>query len=145
MKLLIFLIIIGAAAYYYYESRPEPPPPLAAPAETPAPPVAAPPEKPLPFTVKTRVKKMIEEWKRISLSTNQRQRGAALSSIEEEMLKVREELFKAGQYDVESLRKLLVRALGELGHAPDQATYLARELMSQAPAASQAGAGNSGR
>ncbi len=125
MKAYLLLLLAAGLGYYGYQHWNTP-----APVPTPAPPlVEVPQPSPVPFAVRARVKRMLAEWKRLSLSDQSSQRGVATVKIDEEMRQIRAELYKQGRHDEASLRQLLLQAITELGHDPKQANYLTDELM----------------
>jgi len=117
MRNLLLICAMGAAAYLthqYWFTGPPPPP-----SATPAAPAKI---KPVDFSVKMRVRRILEEWKRIVLkSSGVAPSGETMVSIREEIGQIRNHLFSKGTYDEAALHRVMMQAARELGYPPDQA------------------------
>jgi len=72
-----------------------------------------------------RVRRILEEWKRITLkSSGVGSSGPTMVSIREEFSEIRKHLFSKGAYDEEALNQVMRQAARELGYSPDQAETL---------------------
>jgi len=116
MKSLLLLVVLGVVGYYAYNnwrSEPAAPPPP----PTPAPPakVAAPKPEPVSFGVKSRVRKLLEEWKRRSLGDSKSQLGSATIDPAGELTEIRKMLFRDGVHSEAAVLDVIQRALRELG------------------------------
>lgn len=115
MKSLLLLVILGVVGYYaYHHWRTEP---AAPPPPTPAPPakVAVPKPEPVSFGVKSRVRKLLEEWKRRSLGGSKSQLGSATIDPASELTEIRKTLFRDGVHSEAAVLDVVQRALRELG------------------------------
>jgi len=126
MKNLLLLAALGAAAYYAYGEW------FAAPANAPQATVAAAaPPAPVDFTVKTRVRKLLEEWKRRQLTSSQ-PHGARLTDMSRELDDVRRHLFGKSVHSEQGLVDTLSLALRELGVSEDELEHLAKGIIAEA-------------
>jgi hypothetical protein len=125
MKTLITLslLIVGYFGYQYWTARESLPPPSEPDAE-----MEVEQSAPVHFSVKMRVKRILDEWKNESLQVPGRPRRASLVDIRGEITEIRRRLQSEGRHDEPALRDIMVRAAVELGYAPDQAALLVREV-----------------
>ena len=118
MKGLLLFAIVGILGYYGYHywlaaPEPSPPPPPPVPA---AKAVEAKPE-PVNFAVKSRVRKLFEEWKRRNLGNAGSQLGTATVDPASELTEIRKTLFRDGVHSEAAVLDVIKRALRELGVA----------------------------
>lgn len=112
MKGLLLLVALAIGAYCAYQFLlPEPPPPPA-----PPPVVAAKPE-PVNFAIRSRVRKLFEEWKRRNLGNPIVEHGAPAIVPASEFNQIRKSLYAEGIYAGDAVRDVVVRSLRELGVA----------------------------
>ncbi len=124
----MLLLLLAAGGYYWWSQRPAPAPaaPTAS-SEAPAEIQAAP--EPVDFAIKMRVKRILDEWKRQSLLTAEKDRKASMVQIDSEVTDIRRRLYEQGLHDAQSLRQTMQRAAVELGYAPEQAEHLVKEVL----------------
>jgi hypothetical protein len=126
MKGFLLLVIGGLASYYAYSTwfaKPEPPPAPAAVARSPK-------VEPVDFAIKSRVRKLFEEWKRQQLSGQKGQHGAMANSPEEEGRQIKKLLFRNGRYSESALAEVVARSLRELGVAESEISAATSGVMS---------------
>lgn len=126
MKGFLLLFVGGLSVYYAYSTwfaTSEPPP---------APAAVAPSLKvePVDFAIKSRVRKLFEEWKRLQLSGHRGQQGAMASSPEEERRQIRKLLFRDGRYSESAVAEVVARSLRELGVAESEISAATSGVMS---------------
>ena len=130
MKNLLLLAGLGILGYYGYNhwfAAPEPPP-------TPAPKVAEPrvaEPKPAPvsFAVKSRVERLLEEWKRRSLGGMESQISSAPVDVATELAEIRKTLFRDGIHSQAAVLDVIKRALRELGVAEKELNEVAGGIL----------------
>jgi len=127
MRNLLIVVLLGAVGYLGYEKWLTPPASLPPPVEVAPVDEAVRPD--VTFPIKMRVKAILEEWKRISVSTPEREKRAAGVKIVDELLQILEALHKQGLHDEESLREVMVKAALELRYDAQQANYLVNEVL----------------
>jgi hypothetical protein len=126
MKNLLLLVALGALGYYAYRGwMSESQATLLAVAAADAPPAA------VDFNVKTRVRKMFEEWKRRQLMSSQ-PHGARLSNMSRELDELRKYLFANAVHSEKGLHALLSHALRELGVSKEESEQVARGFIAEA-------------
>ena len=112
MKNLLLLASLGVLGYFGYQNwftQPEPPPALPA-----AKVVEAKPE-PVNFAVKSRVRKLFDEWKRRNLGNADSQLGSAAVDPASELTEIRKTLFRDGVHSEAAVLDVIKRALRDLG------------------------------
>ncbi len=112
LLLLAGLGVLGYLGYQKWSTQPEPPPPL--PALPTAEVVEAKPE-PVNFAIKSRVRKLFEEWKRRNLSNADSQLGSAAVDPASELTVIRKTLFRDGVHSEAAVLDVIKRALRDLG------------------------------
>lgn len=130
MKGLLLFAVVGILGYYAYHhwlAKPEPPPPPP-PAVPAAKMVAAKPE-PVNFAVKSRVRKLFEEWKRRSLGNAGSQLGSATVDPASELTEIRQTLFREGVHSEDAVHDVIKRALRELGVAEKELNEVAAGIV----------------
>ena len=122
LLLLAGLSLLGYLAYAYLMAPPEPPPP---------PPVVieAKPE-PVDFAIRSRVRKLFQEWKRRELGDGNGQLGVAAIDPGEEIRQIRQSLFREGRYSESAVAEVVTRSLRELGVAESEISAAASGVMS---------------
>jgi len=80
------------------------------------------------FKVKAIVRRMLDEWKRRSLATERKARGAMLYDMSELLVDLKEQ----GFYTEQALFREIDRALRALGVPPDQCFEIAASILEQA-------------
>ena len=128
MKNLLLLAALAAGGYYAYHKWLAPQ--QAALATNPALAEVAPPG-PVDFHVKTRVRKLFDEWKRRQLTGSQ-PHGARLTDMSREMDDVRKYLFGKSVHSEEGLVDALRNALRELGVVEEELDQLAKGIIAEA-------------
>ena len=124
MKNLLLIAGLGVLGYLGYQewfAQPEPKPAAAA---------VAPPA-PVDFAVKTRVRKMFEEWKRRQLTSSQ-PHGARLTDMSRELDDVRRHLFGKAIHGEKGLQEIIENALRELGVSGAELKQLAKNIIAEA-------------
>ena len=122
--LLLFAIagILGYYAYHHWLAKPEPPPP---PLPLPAAKVVVAKPEPVNFAVKSRVRKLFEEWKRRSLGNARSQLGSASVDPASELTEIRKTIFRDGVHSEAAVLDMIKRALRELGVAENELNEVA--------------------
>lgn len=131
----MLVLVIGVAGYYGYQFFfPDSPPPAlrssyqsGAAVEEPLPQAAAPQAKPttVDFVIRSRVKKLFEEWKRRKLAYPGHEIGASGVKPAEEFSEIRKALFHDRDYAEEAVYEAVVKALRELHVAEDEINEVA--------------------
>jgi hypothetical protein len=127
MKGLLLLAALGLLGYYGYlqwfakES-------VVPPAPAPAPVIKAKPE-PVDFAVKSRVRRLLEEWKRRSLSSGGSEVGSASVDPGRELTEIRRIVFSDGRHSEAAIRETISRALRELGVAEGEVNEVAGGIL----------------
>jgi len=121
---------MAVAGYWAYERwlvAKEP----AAQESSPAVKVVAPPKpEPVNFAVKSRVRKLFEEWKRQELRTSSGEHSVAAVKASEEIKQIRQYLFREGHYSEGAIHDLVVRSLREMGVAESEIQVAANGVLS---------------
>lgn len=130
MKTLLFCALLGAVGYLSYDKWFASSPPLDQPPVEPAgaPVVEAAPLQ-VGLAVKTRIRKLLEEWKLRNAGTEKRQLGTAFKV---DMAVLLSEIKLMGPHTEAGIRKLMLRVLPELGVARDEVGTVADEILKQA-------------
>ena len=126
--LLLFAIaaILGYYAYHYWLAAPEPPPP---PPPLPNAKVVEAKPEPVNFAVKSRVRKLFEEWKRRNLGNAGSQLGSATVDPASELTEIRKTLFRDGVHSEAAVHDVIKRALRELGVAEKEINEVAAGIV----------------
>ena len=132
MKNLLLLAAIGVIGYYAYKewSAKPVPAPLVAEKKTVAAPTPAP--KPVDPSIKAYVDRMYGEWKERSLGTQRKQLGSRRSDMAELLTQIRRRLGGLGVHSDSAVRQEIIRALQELGVVPEECSFVANGLLSEA-------------
>ncbi|MFM8885631.1 MAG: hypothetical protein ACKOKC_04355 [Chthoniobacterales bacterium] len=137
MKRILLLIGCGLLGYYVYNTWFAEPPPA------PVVPVQAKAEK-VDFAIKSRVRKLFEEWKRQQLASGAGQHGAVAANPDEERRQIRQLLFREGRYSDAAVGEVIARALREMGVAESElGTVLGGVMSVQQAAGAKKGGGDS--
>lgn len=93
---------------------------------------AAAPAKPqrVDFDVKSRVSKLLQEWKRRRLSTPKSQHGAASVDPDEALKEIRQSLFRQGRYTDAAMDEVVAASLRELGVAEGEIGEMTAQILS---------------
>ncbi|MEY3479961.1 MAG: hypothetical protein RIQ71_736 [Verrucomicrobiota bacterium] len=124
MRNLLLLILLLAGGYYAYQYFTEEPPPPAVVQN-----VVAPTPVPVDFTIKAKVRKLFEEWKRLSLGAPGRERGVRIDPALE-LKEIRRKLFEKGVYSGDAVNDVVVRSLREIGVPEKEINEVAGGIMS---------------
>jgi hypothetical protein len=130
MKGLLLFAIVGILGYYgyhYWLAAPEPPPPP--PPPVPAAKVVEAKPEPVNFAVKSRVRKLFEEWKRRNLGNAGSQLGSATVDPGSELTEIRKTLFRDGVHSEAAVLDVIKRALRELGVAEKEINEVAAGIL----------------
>jgi len=127
MKNLLLLVIIGGAGFFAFQKWTASP-------EAPDPSLDDQTQgwveaSPVDFSIKMRVKRVLDAWKLEALEIPGRARASSIVSIPGEMAEIRRRLQRDGLHDLRFLRETMVQAAVELGYARDQATLLVDEVL----------------
>jgi len=115
---ILALLIVGYFGYQHWTGAP------AAEAE-----VEVDEPAPVNFSVKMRVKRILDEWKNQSLQAAGRPSRSSMADIPGEITEIRRRLQSEGRHDAQALRDTMVQAAVELGYARDQAALLVGEVL----------------
>jgi len=128
MKVLLIIALLTAGYFGYQhwaaEELPAPEPEAEVVVEEPGPAPA-----PVHFSVKMRVKRILDEWKNESLQAPGRPSRSSMADIPGEITEIRRRLQSEGRHDAQALRETMVQAAVELGYARDQAALLVDEVL----------------
>lgn len=127
MKKLFVAVALGLLGYYAYEywvAKPVPAP-VAPPVVTTA--VTAKPE-PVSFSIKSRVRQLLAEWKRRSGATSA-EPGFATIDPAAEIAEIRKALFREGAHSEAEVGRVVSRALRELGVAENEIQEVTRGIL----------------
>jgi len=130
MKGLLLFAVVGILGYYAYHhwlAKPEPPPPP--PPAVPAAKVVEAKPEPVNFAVKSRVRNLLEEWKRRELGTPAREQGTAALDPALELTEIRKTLFRDGVHSEAAVHDVIKRALRELGVAEKEINEVAAGIV----------------
>ena len=122
------LVLLGYYGYNHWLATPEPPPPPPAPPPTPAKVVQAKPQ-PVDFAVKSRVRKLLEEWKRRSLGGTGSHLGSATVDPARELTEIRKGLFRDGVHSESAVLEVIKAALREMGVAEDEINEVSQGIL----------------
>ncbi len=127
MKNLLLLILLGGVGVFvYHEWQPSLEEIESSPVEETE---QVEEEPPVNFSVKMRVKRILDEWKNESLQAPGRLRRSSMVDIPGEITEIRRRLQSEGRHDAQALRDTMVQAAVELGYARDQAALLVDEVL----------------
>jgi hypothetical protein len=129
MKGLLLFAVVGILGYYgyhYWLAAPEPPPP---PPPLPDAKVVEAKPEPVSFSVKSRVRKLFEEWKRRNLGDAGSQLGSATVDPASELTEIRKTLFRDGVHSEAAVHDVIKRALCELGVAEKELNEVAAGIV----------------
>lgn len=135
MGKLLLLALIAAGIYWahgkWFASEPATTSENTAPAN-PSPAVAK--AKPVDFAIKSRVRGLLEEWKRRQLGGGGVKKGVATIKPDQQLKLIREHLFRAGRYSDSAMNAAVADSLRELGVAEEELGNMTGEILSMGDA-----------
>ena len=117
LSLVLGLVLLGGVAYFTWPDE-QPPPPV----ETVAP--AAEPAERVPFLVKSKMRQIINEWKRLASARSAGDRHACWTKINLAVQSIEERLHADGVFAAGAMRSSMLAAAEELGYRRDSAAHL---------------------
>lgn len=116
MKPILLLLGCALLGHYAYKTWFSAPPPDPVPVQ--AGPV--PKLEKVDFAIKSRIRKLFEEWKRQQLASGTGQHGMPGANPDEERKQIRQLLFREGRYSEAAFGEVAARALREMGVAESE-------------------------